>query len=69
MNHHSYIQIDDISITMPHRRYVRLLNDEIIATVERRKFVQQRNAVVSYALASIAVVTAALVAINGLLVF
>lgn len=68
MNIESRIEVKGITIVMPAERYGRLLNDEIIATVERRKFVQQRNAVVSYALASIAAVTATLIAINGLLV-
>lgn len=68
MNIQSLIQVGDTTIVMSPARYARLLNDEIIATVERRKFVQQRNAVVSYALASIAAVTATLIAINGLLV-
>lgn len=68
MNIQSLIQVGDTTIVMSPARYARLLNDEITATVERRKFVQQRNAVVSYALASIAAVTATLIAINGLLV-
>lgn len=69
MNHHAHIQVNNIDITMPHQRYVRLLNDEIIAVVEQRKYAQQRNAVMSYAFASIIAVAATLVAINGLLVF
>lgn len=68
MNHHAHIQVNNIDITMPHQRYMRLLNDEIIAVVEQRKYVQQRNAVMSYAFASVAAVTATLIAINGLLV-
>jgi hypothetical protein len=68
MTHHARIQVGDIDITMPEQRYIRLLRDEITAVVEHRGYIARRNAVITYAFASVAAIAAMLIAANGLIV-